>query len=138
MLGKWHNLVNDLTRGQPVVIPRCFLGDVRDTMKQYQLYGFCNASIAAYAEVIYLIEEDSDDKRSSFIVSKTRVSPLKTQTVPRLELLSALLLARLMVNVKTALNTRLCLEEPRCFTDSQVALYWIKGIERGSLLFNIV
>ena len=58
------------------------------------------------------------------------MSPLKTQTVPRLELLSALLLARLMVNVKTALNTRLYLEEPRCFTDSQVALYWIKGIER--------
>ena len=71
VLGKWHNLVNDLTRGQPVVIPRCFLGDVRDTMNQYQLYGFCDASIAAYAAVIYLIEEDSDDKRSSFIVSKT-------------------------------------------------------------------
>ena len=99
-------------------------------MKQYRLYGFCDASIAAYAAVIYLVEENSDDNHSSFIVSKTRVAPLQTQTIPRLELLSALLLARLMVNVISALNTHLNLEEARCFTDSQVTLYWIKGLEK--------
>ena len=79
-------------------------------MKQYRLYGFCDASIAAYAAVIYLVEENSDDNHSSFIVSKTRVAPLQTQTIPRLELLSALLLARLMVNVYISFKYSL---EPR-------------------------
>ena len=45
-------------------------------------------------------------------------------------MLSALLLARLMSNVTESLATRLDLEEPRCFTDSQVALFWIKGTGR--------
>ena len=99
-------------------------------MKQYRLYGFCDASVAAYAAVIYLVEENSDDNHSTFILSKTRVAPLQMQTIPRLELLSALLLARSMVSVMSALNTRLNLGEARCFTDSQVALYWIKGLEK--------
>ena len=77
-----------------------------------------------------MVEENSDDNHSSFIVSKTRVAPLQTQTIPRLELLSALLLARLIVSFMSALNSRLNLEEARCFTDSQVALYWIKGLEK--------
>ena len=45
-------------------------------------------------------------------------------------LLPAVLLARLMTNVTGSLNACLSLEEPQCFTDSQVALYWIKGIRR--------
>ena len=72
----------------------------------------------------------NDQKYSSFSVSKTRVAPLKSQTIPRLELLSAVLLSGLVVNVMTSLNTRLSLEDPRCFTDSQDALFWIKGIEK--------
>ena len=30
----------------------------------------------------------------------------------------------------TSLDTRLSLEDPRCFTDAQVALFWIKGVEK--------
>ena len=127
---KWCSIVDGLARSQPITIPRCFLSGIEDEMKLYRLYGFCDASTVAYAAVIYLVEERGDSKYSRFIVSKTRVSPLKVQTILRLELLSAVLLARLMTNVTGSLNARLSLEEPRCFTDSQVALYWIKGIRR--------
>ena len=42
----------------------------------------------------------------SFVVSKTPVSPVKAQTIPRLELMSALLLARLVTNVADSLAPR--------------------------------
>ena len=42
--------------------------------------------------------------RVQFIVSKTRVAPTQELTIPRLELLSALLLARLITAVLTNLS----------------------------------
>ena len=117
-----------------MTLPRCYLSGARDEARRYRLYGFCDASTAAYAAVVYLVEAD-DHKYSSFVVSKTRVLPLKAQTIPRLELLSMLLLARLVYSVTEALITRLNMEEPRCFTDSQVALFWIKGTGRDWKLF---
>ena len=130
VLTKWCGLIDDLRRGHSMTLPRCYLSGARDEARRYRLYGFCDASTAAYAAVVYLVEEADDHKYSSFVVSKTRVSRLKAQTIPRLELLSMLLLARLVYSVTEALITRLNLEEPRCFTDSQVALFWIKGTGR--------
>lgn len=49
-------------------------------------------------------------------------------TVRRLELLSALLLSKLMDSISLALQpSRLQLEDPVCYTDSKVALCWIRG-----------
>lgn len=120
LLNKWNKLVNDLKASRPITLPRCYFDNARDGMTTYCLYGFCDASITAYAAVVYLVEEAHGCKCSSFVASKTRVVPLKTLTIPRLELMSAVLLARLITNVPESLSTRMELSEPRCFTDSQV------------------
>ena len=85
---------------QPMMLPRCYLGNPVNEFTQYRLYGFCNTSVIAYAAVVYLSEETPHGTYLEFVVSKTQVSPLKAQTIPRLELLSALLLARLISNVR--------------------------------------
>jgi hypothetical protein len=64
----------------------------------------------------------------NFVVSKTHVAPLQSQTIPQLELLSALLLARLITSVSESLKSTFPKLELRCFTDSQVSLYWIRGV----------
>jgi hypothetical protein len=130
LLTKWQNIIDDLMDSLPITLPRCYMMSTGEGSCVYRLYGFCDASLSAYAAVIYLVAETENNKYSSFVVAKTRVSPLKTQTIPRLELLSALLLARLMSNVTYSLTPRLALEEPICFTDSQVALFWIQGTGR--------
>ena len=130
LLNKWNKLINDLKTSQPITVPRCYFDTTRDETTNYCLYGFGDASITAYAAVVYLVEETYDHKCSSFVVSKTRVSPLKALTIPRLELLSAVLLARLIATVSESLSTRMELSEPRSFTDSQVSLFWIKGTGR--------
>ena len=65
-----------------------------------------------------------------FLASKTRVAPTKAMTIPRLELMSALLLSRLCRSVEEALEGVIELEETSCFTDSRVALHWIKGVDQ--------
>lgn len=48
-------------------------------------------------------------------------------TIPRLELLSALLLSKLITSVAAALGRETSLDDPMCFSDSKVSLFWIKG-----------
>ncbi|KAK3861579.1 hypothetical protein Pcinc_032491 [Petrolisthes cinctipes] len=57
-------------------------------------------------------------------MSRGRVSPIKSVTLPRLELIGALLCARLVTFVESALhiNVPVC-----CWTDSTVTLSWVKG-----------
>ena len=84
----------------------------------------------AYAAVVYLVIESDLGCSTQFLACKTHVSPVKEQTIPRLELLSALPLSKLMNSVFQALYPELSLGEPSYYTDSKVSLHWIKGQER--------
>ena len=130
LLRKWNSMILDLRGASPVSIPRYLLYDVSHEVESYSLSGFCDASKRAYAAVVYLRVKTSVGYTVRFLASKTRVTPLRDQTIPRLELLSALLLARLVTSIKESLASRLPLSDPTCYTDSRVALYWIQGTER--------
>ena len=80
--------------------------------------------------VVYLAIQTPSGQSLRFVISKTRVSPLKSQTIPWLELLSALSLARLVKSVTASLESELNLTQPTCYTDSKMALYWILGVNR--------
>ena len=61
-----------------------------------------------------MIESDANTE-VKFLVSKTRVAPLQTQTIPRLELLSAFLLSKLVTSVMESLSTTLPQIALRCY-----------------------
>ena len=126
-LQKWQSLVFELQDSEPIVIPRYYCHDITGEFTSYELCGFCDASTSAYAAVVYLVIKSSTGRFVRFLTSKTRVAPTQTQTIPRLELLSALLLARLITSITASLNSQLSLESSQCFTDSKVALFWIWG-----------
>ena len=107
-------------------IPRCYSQDGWSSLVGFELHVFGDASEKGYAAVVYLQVLRSDGTYDvSFVFSKARVAPLKRLTIPRLELLGALLSARLVVFVKKAL--RLPDVSYTCWTDSQVVLSWVKG-----------
>ena len=92
-----------------------------------ELHGFSEASSYAYAAVVYLRVELESNTKSVLVASKTRVAPLSGQTIPRLELLGAVILARLVKHVVGALSGTLRIDRVRCWVDSTAVLYWIIG-----------
>ena len=131
-LTRWNKLSSDLEHAQAIVlvIPRSYKSRVNDAVTSARLVGYCDASKSAYAATVYLQLKTVSCVLTEFVCSKTRVAPLKELTIPRLELLSALLLARLISTLQMALKPEVRLEEPVCNTDSQVALHWISGEAR--------
>ena len=65
-----------------------------------------------------------------FLASKSRATPVKEETISRLEILAALIAARLIRQVGEALEPEVDVNEMTCWTDSKVALTWIKDKER--------
>ena len=62
-----------------------------------ELHAFSDASNKAYAAVIYMRSiYENGQVLVRFVASKTKIAPVKTQTIPRLELLGAVILARLV------------------------------------------
>ena len=108
------------------MVPRHYLAGRDELPRTHDLIGFCDASQSAYAAVVYLRAKTGHQWSSTLLAAKTRVAPLKIVTIPRLELLSGLLLARLMRAIHHALESEIQLDMPTCYTDSQIALCWIK------------
>ncbi|GFY36842.1 integrase catalytic domain-containing protein [Trichonephila clavipes] len=97
----------------------------RMTRVLFGLHCFSDASKKAYGTVAYLrIELNDGNIISSFVASKGRVAPLKTLSIPRWELMGALLSARLSDKIATALILPV---SRSCWTDSSITCYWIKG-----------
>ena len=129
-------MIADISCSAPMSLLRCYFGETGQ-LESVALCGFCDASIRAYAAVIYILLKTETQVLIRFVAAKTRVAPLQVQTVPRLGLLSALLLSRLMVSVHISLQHEVPNIAVRCYTDSQVALYWIHGRKNGNRLFEI-
>ncbi|GFU12921.1 integrase catalytic domain-containing protein [Trichonephila clavipes] len=91
-----------------------------------QIHTFSDASQKAYGAAAFLRVKHKDGVSIDLVTSKSRVAPLKRLSLPRLELMDALLAARLAKEVKKILDQK-CSTRALFWTDSQVTLHWIKG-----------
>ena len=120
--------VQDLKMLKDVRIARCFVkSSWSGVIQDLEIHGFGDASEKGYGAVVYLCSPDqAGGKMTSLVMSKVRGAPLRKVTLARLELLAALLVARLISHVMSALRLpQSC--EYHCWSDSQVALAWIRG-----------
>ena len=125
---KYTSWLSDLMKVQSISIDRCYFHNLRDQVTS--LHGFADSSDVAYAATVYLRIEAIKSISTRLIMSKTRVASLTKPTVPRLELLAALILARLVQRIREALQPIAQINEVFCWTDSMTTLYWIKGVDR--------
>ena len=123
---QWEGVEKDLENLNNLRIPQCcILVDCYPT--SVCLHGFSDASERAYAAVLYLSSTYADDHTEvRLLCSKARVSPTKRQTIPRLELLGAVILSRLIQSVSASLPT-LNGTYMYLWTDSMTVLHWIRN-----------
>lgn len=122
---RWHQFKTQLHSISQIHIPRYVF---QKTALNIQLHGFCDASERGYAAVAYFRLAFPDNPvKIHIITAKSKVSPLKRISLPRLELCAALLLAKLVAEIIKTYTNYINSQEIYAWSDSTVALSWIKA-----------
>ncbi|XP_070517413.1 uncharacterized protein [Cardiocondyla obscurior] len=107
---------------------RCISFDRRVICKEYnnvQIHDFCDASNNGYGACLYVRSiANNGEVFIKLICSKSRVAPLKTITIPRLELCGALLMAKLYSETIKTVNINP--DKIIFWCDSTIVLHWLK------------
>ena len=89
-LQEWMDELNSMTSIQ---IPRSMIPNTNGT---HQLHTFTDASMSAIAAIVYVRTTNADGScTSQYVISKTKVAPIKQLSIPKLELEAATLGAEL-------------------------------------------
>lgn len=122
---RWKTYKSQLSCLSSLTIPRYTFSEMNASS---ELHGFCDASEVGYGAVVYLrVVSHSGEIKVSLLYGKSRVSPLKRVSIPRLELCAAVLLAEAVTFVQDTYRDRLQIGSVFCWSDSTVALQWIRS-----------
>ncbi|XP_076660587.1 uncharacterized protein LOC143363945 [Halictus rubicundus] len=119
---EWIRFYNKLPALNNITFPR---RTIIESPRKVELHGFSDASEKAYGACLYLRTTDSrGHSETTLLFAKSKVAPLKTISIPRLELCGALLLTSLVETAKQALPVEI--HKTIYWTDSTIVLHWVK------------
>lgn len=121
IITRWKRFHESILRLGEIEIPR-WTGSSPHTKVSFHV--FSDASEVAYGACIYMrVITEGGQIKCNLLASRNRVAPIKKQTIPRLELLGAVVAVHLHKYVANACQL---LEAPVHFwTDSTIVLHWI-------------
>ena len=112
-----------------VKVARCLRENQTKEEVEVSLQAFSDASENAYGAVVYLRCRYKDGYiSSSMAASKSKVAPLVATSIPRLELMGAVLALQLANNVAATLKMEK--NQISYWTDNLDVLWWIRGCSR--------
>ena len=118
----WTRLLTELNLLNNFRIPRVVIDEFPH--KSLEIHGFCDASQEAFGACLYVRTTGACGTISTHLLcAKSRVAPLKTVTIPRLELSAAVLLSKLVDSVKG--NLRIPIDNIFYWSDSTIVLAWL-------------
>lgn len=120
----WKQFYDDLPLLNTLRVPRQAVN--QGIVRRIEVHGFCDSSEQAYGACLYLRSlNENNTWEVQLLCAKSKVAPIKTVTVPRLELCGTLLLSRLVNKTLTALD--LPVASVNCWTDSKIVLAWLES-----------
>ncbi|GFW78831.1 uncharacterized protein TNCV_4262511 [Trichonephila clavipes] len=119
---EWHQFLVCLENINNIKIPRRILVAFPEVI---EIHGFADASKRSYSAAVYCKSKNlKSETLVRLITSKLRVAPIKSLTIPRLELCDAVLLAKLVKGVVAA--SQLETAELYLWSDSMIVLEWLR------------
>ena len=131
---RWQTWLQDLDFISHIKIPRW--SGFTPHCELVEVHGFADAYKFAYGAVIYLLLIQNQNFLVTLQVAITRVAPLKTLSIPRLELLTVLLLTRLTHTIIESLPIKI--ESIHLWSDSADVLFWLNINDLGVFYPSIV
>ncbi|XP_065365492.1 uncharacterized protein LOC135958516 [Calliphora vicina] len=120
-LAQWRSFLNDYPNIEKINIPRWVNFH---PSHEIELHAFSDASEKAYGCALYVRSISANEITSHLLSAKTKVAPVKSETLPRLELCGAALMANMVESLCSQLN----LDKRKIYmwTDSTIVLSWLK------------
>lgn len=128
ILQQWRKWLEKLSRLPEFTINRCIKSKEFEQPTLAQLHHFSDASEGGYGTVSYIRLENNNNVHVAFLLGKSRVTPLKPVTIPRLELTAAVLAVRMDKMLRAELQMQL--EDSFFWTDSTSVLKYIMNEDR--------
>uniref|UniRef100_A0A8D8RXR7 CCHC-type domain-containing protein n=1 Tax=Cacopsylla melanoneura TaxID=428564 RepID=A0A8D8RXR7_9HEMI len=121
---KFMRILSDLEKCEKCPITRDV--NLHTSGVRYELHAFADACISSYAAIVYLRCSDGNQTKVNIVFAKARVAPKERPTLPRLELLGALLAFRCLKYVESSLNLG-HIDKCYLWCDNMSVLHWILG-----------
>ena len=123
---RWLRWLEELPSLESLSVDRCFIPQEFGEVVQCELHHFCDASQDGYGAVSYIRMIDvAGNIHCAFVISKSRLAPMKYTSIPRLELCAAVVAVKLDELLHREL--RLPLSTSTFWTDSNIVLQYIKN-----------
>ncbi|XP_071088902.1 uncharacterized protein [Haliotis cracherodii] len=120
----WTKWLSELRRLEEMAIRRCIQPNDSNQKMVSQIHHFSDASETGYGTVSYLRQVSSTGQiHCAFLISKSRVAPLKQITIPRMELSAATLAIRVDSMLKRELE--MPIDQTYFWSDSMSVLRYI-------------
>ncbi|XP_053400768.1 uncharacterized protein LOC123558691 [Mercenaria mercenaria] len=108
----WNNLATDLRSALKIQLSRQYIQDINTETgseletgsepNKLQLHVFVDASVKLYGAAAYILNH----KETRLVIAKNRIAPVKKLTLPQLELMAAVIGARLYEHLQTTLELK--------------------------------
>ncbi|KAK7879138.1 hypothetical protein WMY93_034081, partial [Mugilogobius chulae] len=126
LIRSWTKWISGLKQLEGFGVDRCVKTKLFGSPVSAQLHHFADASEDAYGTVSYLVlHNDRGDAQSTLLMARARVAPLKTPTIPRLELTAATVAIKMDKLLRKELELNLL--DSVFWTDSTAVLKYLNS-----------
>ena len=133
---EWRKWIKDIPLIDQFTIKRRYFDCKRDEVYKFQLHIFSDSSEKAYGAVIYLRSESCYKVYVQQVFAKTHVAPIKKQTIPRLELMAAVLASKQYAKIIPIFSELFDIERVIFWCDSKIVLHWVLRRNSGEVFIK--